>query len=150
MLHVKLKTEFLLKGMLILLCWVSLDFFTFANSGINEDSPPQEAFVLFYMASCSHCQRFDPILKRYAAQHGIPVLAYTLDGRTLPSFPNSVIPNADEIRHFFPKGNPVVPTLFLMDLTYHRIIPVLRGEASTAQLNRRLQRIHRMRADDVS
>ena len=30
---------------------------------------PSEAFVLFYSASCPHCQRFDPILKRYAVSH---------------------------------------------------------------------------------
>lgn len=110
----------------------------------SQNDKPREAFILFYMASCPHCQRFDPVLKTYAKQHGIPVLAYTLDGQSLPSFPKSIIPTPAELNRFFPNGSPVVPTLFLMDFNQHKIIPVLKGEASTVQVDRRMQEIHRM------
>ncbi len=97
------------------------------------------AFVLFYMASCPHCQRFDPILKSYAVHHHVPVLAYTLDSRSLPSFPQSLTPSPAELRHFFPHGNVVVPTVFVMDLKHHKIEPLLQGEATAMQLDARMR-----------
>ena len=108
----------------------------------SQNNRPREAFILFYMASCPHCQRFDPVLKAYAVKHHIPVLAYTLDGRSLPSFPQSVLPSQKEMNRFFPNGHPVVPTLFIMNLDQHKIRPVLQGEAKAYQLDQRLQKIH--------
>ena len=114
----------------------------------KPDKPGEssKAFVLFYMSSCPHCRRFDPILKHYAKTHHIPVLAYTLDGQSLPSFPNSVVPNRSEMQKFFPKHNPVVPTVFMVDLRRHKIIPLLQGEAREDQL---ALRIHQLYGDDA-
>jgi len=103
---------------------------------------PHEAFVLFYLSSCIHCKRFEPVLKQYAKNHQMPVLAYTLDGIALPGFPKSLSPNQEEINRFFPSHNLVAPTLFLMDLDKHTIKPVLKGEASTYQLDNRMQQLH--------
>ncbi len=108
----------------------------------QSSDTPHEAFILFYMASCPHCRRFDPIVKQYASDHHLPVLAFTLDGQSLPSFPKSLLPSQAEMNRFFPDGNPVVPTLFLMDYDQHKIIPVLKGEATMSQLGERLQQIH--------
>lgn len=77
------------------------------------------------------------------------MLAYTLDGHVLPSFPDSVLPTQKEVTHFFQTGNPVVPTLFLVNFEQHTIIPVLQGEANTHQLDRRIQQIHRMVFNDA-
>ncbi len=110
----------------------------------SQNNRPREAFILFYMASCPHCQRFDPVLKAYAVKHHIPVLAYTLDGRSLPSFPQSVLPSQAEMNRFFPNGHPVVPTLFLINLDQHKIMPVLQGEAKAYQLDQRLQKVHEL------
>src|SRR3990167_11228890 len=118
-----------------------------SNSGANSDLKQNTthaneenkrfAFVLFYMQSCPHCQRFDPILKAFSDDHHIAVLAYTLDGKSLPSFPNSFNPTQTELLKFFPTQNPVVPTLFLMDQQTHHIYPVFQGEASRYQLSQR-------------
>lgn len=102
---------------------------------------PRYAFVLFYMSSCPHCQRFDPILKSYALHNHIPVLAYTLDGQSLPSFPSSIRPIQSEIAMFFGKTIPMVPALFLMDNKKKTILPVLKGESSYLQLKSRIQQI---------
>src|SRR3990167_9278415 len=103
----------------------------------TDEANTRFAFVLFYMQSCPHCQRFDPILKAFSDDHRIPVLAYTLDGKSLPSFPNSFNPTQTELLKFFPTQNPVVPTLFLMDQQTHHIYPVFQGEASRYQLSQR-------------
>lgn len=116
-------------------------FAAMQNITYAPNDRPQMAFVLFYMASCPHCKRFDPVLKQYSVRHHIPVLAYTLDGRSLPSFPSSVTPSQDEMNQFFPNGNAVVPTLFLMDLDKQRMIPVLKGEATQRQLSQRMKQL---------
>lgn len=104
-------------------------------------TPERFHLVLFYMHSCIHCQRFDPILKHYADQHTIKVLAYTLDGKLLPSFPNSVYPTASEKSMYFPAGNIMVPTVFLLDNQQKSIIPVLKGEATEQQLSERMRQV---------
>ena len=96
------------------------------------------AFVLFYMSNCPHCQRFDPVLKRYADENHIPVLAYTFNGKSLPSFPNSFTPNQDEVRHFFGNKAPVAPSLFLVNRDTQKIFTLLVGEANINQLNQRV------------
>lgn len=103
----------------------------------NKNNINRFAFILFYLHSCPHCQRFDPILRDFSENNKIPVLAYTLDGQALPSFPDSVNPTKAEVMKFFPTKSPVVPTLFLMDQQTHRIYPVLQGEATESQLSQR-------------
>ena len=123
---------------------IILDHDSNANVKMSIDQNKIEnrfSFVLFYMSTCPHCQRFDPILKTFSTENHIPVLAYTINGNVLPSFPNSFTPTKKEIQKFFPMGNPVVPTLFLMDQKTHRIYPVMRGEATQDQLSRRFGEI---------
>ena len=110
---------------------------------INLNAEPK-AFVLFYMASCPHCRRFVPKLKHYAVAHHIPVLAYTLDNQQLPSFPHSFTPTRAEIHKFFQGRAVVAPTLYLMDLSQHKIMPVLQGEATIYQLNKRMQQLQQL------
>ena len=119
-----------------------------AEDFINQNQliqPNQErsdvAFILVYMSTCPHCQRFDPIVKEYVTSHHIPILAYTLNGIALPSFQDSVTPTQDEIQKLFPNGSPVVPALFVVDLKDHTIIPALTGEASAQQLHDRMIQI---------
>lgn len=99
------------------------------------------AFVFFYMSSCPHCQRFDPILKQFSVTNHISVLAYTLDGNSLPDFSHSFNPTQNELLKFFPTQSPVVPTLFLMDQAKHRIYPMMQGEATMNQLSERFSEL---------
>lgn|SRR3989338_5034464 len=114
---------------------------TVKSNVASTNSDNRYALILFYLHSCPHCQRFDPIVKKFSEDHRIPVLPYTLDGESLPSFPNSVSPSNAEILKFFQTQNPVVPTLFLMDQKTHRIYPVLQGEATQTQLSQRLTQL---------
>ena len=114
---------------------------TVQSNVTNNNSDNRYALILFYLHSCPHCQRFDPVLKQFSVNHNIPVLPYTLDGESLPSFPDSVSPSHAEILKFFSTQNLVVPTLFLMDQKTHRIYPVLQGEATEEQLAQRLSQL---------
>lgn len=158
--HLKISIKFLAKMVILISILISLDAFAVDlslqnqinamiiknNSNMNVQTHEREsknrfAFILFYMSTCQHCQRFDPILKEFSSENHIPVLAYTLDGNSLPSFPNSFTPTKNELLKFFPTGNPVVPTLFLMDQKTHRIYPMLRGEATQDQLSQRFAQV---------
>lgn len=114
---------------------------TIKNENVAPNKSARFALILFYLHSCPHCQRFDPVLRQFSDNHHIPVLAYTLDGESLPDYPESATPTQTEVMKFFPNQNPVVPTLFLMDETTHRIYPVLQGEATENQLSGRLSQL---------
>ena len=117
----------------------------FADENISVYSSQftiHEAFVLFYLSHCIHCKRFEPILKKYAQSHQMPILAYALDGETLGGFSPGIFPSPQEMNQFFPNHNPVAPALFLMDLDRHTIKPVLQGEATKYQLESRIEELH--------
>lgn len=120
---------------------ISKDTITPNTAAVQGNKKNRFAFVLFYMGSCPHCQHFDPVLKQFSVNHNIPVLAYTLDGNSLPDFKNSFNPTKNELLKFFPTQSPVVPTLFLMDQSMHRIYPMMQGEATTDQLSARFQEV---------
>lgn len=131
--------------MMKLLIIILISFITTVTSlgfaSTNQAPRKDVAFVLVYMSTCPHCQRFDPILKQYVVKHKIPVLAYTLNGISLPSFKDSITPTQAEINKLFPDGHPVVPTLFVVDKKRHQLIRAIIGEASYAQLRQRMIRI---------
>lgn len=115
----------------------------------NLTPAPRDALILFYTSSCPHCQRFVPLVRQYAVNHDLSVLAYTLDGVSLPEFPDSVTPTQAEIRQFFAKKAPVVPVLFWMDTGSQHILPVLQGEATYSQLTSRMQQLHAVEVSRV-
>lgn len=93
------------------------------------------AFVLFFSSTCPHCQRFAPILKRWAAAHHFHVYAFTLDGKGLPSYPQP-IPAVPTIRQTFFGPNPIeTPSLFLVNVNTNNAMPVSQGEMSEQELN---------------
>ena len=99
-------------------------------------------FVLFYMSTCPHCQRFDPILKSFSDQYGIGVTAYTVNGQSLPSFPHSVKPSQKVLTSFFSNpSNAVVPALFIINVHNLHAYPVNYGEMSYQSLVVRMQHL---------
>ena len=45
--------------------------------------------VFVFRSDCPFCHRFAPVLKRFAQAHGLTVLAVSLDGGTLPEYPDA-------------------------------------------------------------
>jgi conjugal transfer pilus assembly protein TraF len=43
----------------------------------------------FFKAGCPYCHQFAPIVKQFAATYGWKVIAISLDGSTLPEFPDA-------------------------------------------------------------
>lgn len=130
-----------MKKILILMVIGLASLGSIANADDNMKPRSDIAFVLVYMSTCPHCQRFDPILKQYILQNHIETLAYTVNGTSLPSFKNSVTPTQEELDRLFPNGNPVVPSLFVVDMKHHQMIRALTGEANYEQLSQRVAKI---------
>lgn len=102
----------------------------------------QYAIVFFYMSSCIHCRRFDPILKSEAEKYQLPIYPFTLDGATLPDFLRSETPPKEFLSLFFPAGKSItVPTVFLVNTKTMKAYHVSTGELSAPEFENRLQEL---------
>jgi len=84
----------------------------------------------FYRSTCAYCQRFAPILKSFAAHYGITVIPITLDGISLPEFPNSKIDSGQAAQFHVT----VTPSLFAVNPYTQKAFPVAYGLTSETEL----------------
>lgn len=94
-----------------------------------------EGLFFFYSASCAYCHAQAPILREFSRRFGLTILAVSLDGSTLPEFPDAVPDNGLAAR----LGVTVTPALFMVNPRNQEITPVGYGLLTEADL---LQRIH--------
>ena len=93
--------------------------------------------TLLFSDTCPHCERFAPILMDFANTHDVPVTAYSLTGRTLPSIPRFENATPEIVHHFY-QGRPVyTPAIFLIneENPLGRYIHLGTGEMSSEKLN---------------
>jgi thiol-disulfide isomerase/thioredoxin len=108
---------------------------SFAHGGVLlEQAARTQGFFFFYSASCPHCQRFAPQLKQFSESYGFKVVAISVDGGYLPSFPDAVMDNGQ--KHSF--AVTLLPSLFLVDPTHQKAALVTEGAVSTEELTSRL------------
>jgi thiol-disulfide isomerase/thioredoxin len=110
------------------------------NPAITSLSKTQ-GFFYFYSSSCPHCQRFAPLLKQFSDEHGFSVVAISMDGGFLPSFPDAVM-DAGQSKQF---QVTVFPSLFLVDPSRQKAVLVTDGAIDSQEILRRLQKISQMR-----
>lgn len=80
-------------------------------------------FILFYRATCTHCQKFDPVLAEYSSVSHISVKAFTFD-EPLPDFPNSTHIDRNAAIEYFGSNDIAVPALFIMNKDNLHLYPV--------------------------
>lgn len=89
----------------------------------------------FYSGSCGYCRAFAPIVKRFADQYGWPILAISLDGDSLPEFPES-----RRDTHVAQKlGIRAVPALLAVNPTTGHILPLSYGLSTHDQIEARVR-----------
>lgn len=88
----------------------------------------------FFKGSCPFCHRFAPILKAFAETYGFHVIPISLDGGTLPDFPNPRS-SADVAAKL---NVDTVPALFLVNPGNRAIHPVAFGYVSWTELRERI------------
>lgn len=94
----------------------------------------QRGLFFFYSSGCHYCQKFAPIVKSFAARHGIAVIPVTLDGESLPTFPNSRT-DLGQARKF---KVTVTPALFAVNPYTNKAIPIAYGFISESDLRQRI------------
>ena len=97
--------------------------------------------VVFYESTCPHCQRYTPILKAFADDYGFTVYPFSVDGPTLPAFPKSLPVNPGILHTFFPTGQVVLPTAFLVNKQNLMTYPINVGEMAMPDLISRMDDI---------
>jgi conjugal transfer pilus assembly protein TraF len=95
--------------------------------------------VFVFRSDCPFCHRFAPILKRFAQQHGLAVLAVSLDGGTLPEYPDARPDNGIAAR----LNARAVPALYLTQPSRREFRPVGFGMMSDTDLLERIAALAR-------
>lgn len=96
-------------------------------------------FVFIYKGSCPHCHKFAPVLKDFASQFQVNVLAYSLDNEPLTEFKGEPL-TPELFQTFYVNGgyDPTVPALFLVNRHTLQAYAVLFGEAKDYELANRV------------
>lgn len=95
--------------------------------------------VFVFRSDCPFCHRFAPVLKRFAQTHGLTVLAVSLDGGTLPEYPDARPDNGIAAR----LNARAVPALYLTQPSRREFRPVGFGLMSDTDLLERIAALAR-------
>ena len=95
--------------------------------------------VFVFRSDCPFCHRFAPVLKRFAQTHGLTVLAVSLDGGTLPEYPDARPDNGIAAR----LNARAVPALYLTQPSRREFRPVGFGLMSDTELLERIAALAR-------
>lgn len=89
----------------------------------------------FFRKNCSYCHHFAPIVKRFAENYGWSILAISLDGGTLPEFPNAKQNNGIAERLNITH----VPALIALHPKTGQLIPLAYGMISESEIEQRVE-----------
>lgn len=91
----------------------------------------------FYRSTCPYCQRFAPILKNFAERYQITIIPITLDGISLPEFPDSHT-DQGQAKQFHVT---VEPSLFAVNPYTQKAYPIAYGLVSEDELGNHIVNI---------
>ena len=98
----------------------------------------KDRYGLIYLghAGCAACRVFGPLLRAFAARHGLDVLAVSLTGDPLEGWPEAVADNGRAAR--LGLGDAPVPALVLFDTATKRVLPVGFGVMAEDEMAERI------------
>ncbi len=97
--------------------------------------------ILFFSNQCPHCIKFAPLLKEYVAVNHWDIEAISLNGESLPEFPNAIFATQEMIDVAY-QGKPVVyPALFMANPKTKALYPISFGALSYPELQERINAI---------
>ncbi len=102
--------------------------------GFLAKTARSHGLFFFFKGSCPFCHKFAPVLKAFAETYGFHIIPISLDGGTLPDFPNPRL-NTDMSRSL---NVDTVPAVFLVNPRDRAIHPVAFGYVSWTELRRRI------------
>lgn len=101
-----------------------------------------QSYGLFFVFSsdCPYCIQIAPFLKRFARTYDFKLIPISIDGGTLPEFPNARYEPSIKAR----LGVDVTPAIFLVDPGAGHIQPIAYGVISLSELESRIVRLFKM------
>lgn len=89
----------------------------------------------FFKETCAYCHQLSPLIKRFSQKHGWSVLPISMDGGTLPEFPDAKRDNGIskrlQIAH--------IPALVAIHPTTGKLIPLAYGLVSESEIEDRIE-----------
>lgn len=108
---------------------------------IKDASQSQYVLVLFFSNKCPHCVQFAPVVKQFIDTNHWNIEAISLNGETMPEFPNATFATQEMIDVAY-HGKPVVyPALFIANSNTKALYPVSFGELGKQELEDRMKLI---------
>jgi len=98
------------------------------------DLGKNHVLFFFYRSDCPYCHAFAPTLAAFQADHGIQVVAISMDGGPMPGFPNARPDNGIATTLKVTQ----VPAIFLAQPFSGKIMPIGFGVLSQSQLLERI------------
>ncbi len=89
----------------------------------------------FFTGRCPYCKHFAPIIKAFSKQYGWDVMAVSLDGSSLPEFPEALEDNGTAKR----LNIHTVPALMAVNPETEEVIPLSYGMSSQDQIIQRIK-----------
>lgn len=94
----------------------------------------ENGLFFFFAGDCPHCHTFAPIVKRFSELYGWNVIAISVDGGSLPEFPDAQNDNglfqAWEVK--------VLPSLYAVNPSTKTVIPVAYGVTAMDEMESRI------------
>lgn len=109
----------------------------------------------FFRSDCPHCHAMAPVVKRFAARFGMTIFPVSMDGPSIPEFPQAAANNGIAARILEQAGIPpeefAVPFVVMARPTTKEMIPIGFGAMTDSQLVERIDLFAReaARADSV-
>lgn len=111
------------------------------NRQVIQSLSQTHGLFFFYSSNCPYCHQFAPIVKIFAETYGWDVLAISLDGGALETFPNAVPDNG-----LAQQWNVTsLPSLFAVNPETEEVIQVAQGMTSIDEMEKRIMLLMRGR-----
>lgn len=99
-----------------------------------HDAAQQWGLVFFFRGSCPYCHKFAPVLKAFVERYGFHLVDVSLDGGSLPEFPNPQ-PNSQAAQAL---GVEAVPAVYLVQPRARKVVPAVFGLVGWSELAERV------------
>ena len=101
-----------------------------------QTNTQEYGLAFIFSSTCPYCHQFAPTLKQFAQQTGLPVYAFSVDGRGLPQYPQPLTATNDILTTFYQtSSNATYPALFLVNLNNRKHVPLAIGNVPLTALN---------------
>jgi len=94
--------------------------------------------MFFFRSDCPYCHQQAPVLRLLERNYGLPVMGVSMDGGTLPQFPDARRDNGISMTVSNGQGIQMVPALFLVHRETRQAVPIGSGALAIDEIIERI------------